>query len=380
MLAMAIALLTFPLALFAQTDSAQKISVAELEQFLLAAKSTDDADVARHLAVMELTERVSLVERTTLEAKCGGKECRNALMVLADQSQFLDPSEEDPAGDAPQLAEQKEIVSRLVAFVGQMGHQMPNLIAMRTTARFDDWPKGLQIGQEVPARSLPLRFQSRSRATITYRNGKEDAAKEVLADGKKKDWHNQGLSTWGLFGSMLTTVIVDASRSTMTWSRWGESGGQRLAVFRFAVPMEKSTYQVQFCCVPAAGGRAATMLDRVSAYHGELAVRPNDGSIVYITQIADLEKGDLSTLLSEALEGNPLSLANMAVEYGPVEIGGKPYVCPVHAVAMSRGRTLLTSKGEMRFGPVRTYLNDMTFTGYHVFRSESRMLTDWKEQ
>jgi hypothetical protein len=68
------------------------------------------------------------------------------------------------------------------------------------------------------------------------------------------------------------------------------------------------------------------------------------------------------------------------MEFGPVEIGGKEYFCPVHAVALSKGKALLTAKHEGRLGPERTYLNDVTLTGYRVFRSESRMLTDWKEQ
>jgi hypothetical protein len=67
------------------------------------------------------------------------------------------------------------------------------------------------------------------------------------------------------------------------------------------------------------------------------------------------------------------------VEYGPAEIGGKIYICPIRAVAFSRARTVLTKNSTSHLGPARNYLDDISFTGYHVFRSESRIITDVAE-
>jgi hypothetical protein len=380
----AIAVLSFSLASVAQSDSAKKISNVGLEQFLGSAKGTPDANVASQLSAMQLTEGIGIARLAGLQAKCPGKQCRNALIALADQSAFLDTSiaqSESPSSDAPAEAAQKEIVSKFLTFVGQMSHQMPNFIATRTTTQFEDWPHGLQIGQKVAGRNIPLQFSGQSLATITYRNGSEDIAHEVT-DKHSRKAPNQGLTTWGLFGPMLSTVMVDASHSTFAWSRWQPNGASRAAVFRFAVPMSKSTYEVRFCCVPM-GGELLVPLDRQPAYHGEIAVNPEDGTIVWITLIADMDQADMTALplMPVTLGGSPLSVANLAVEYGPVEIGGKQYTCPVHAVALSKAQTVISNKTDgLRLGPARTYLNDVTFTGYHVFRSESRMLTDWKEQ
>jgi len=66
------------------------------------------------------------------------------------------------------------------------------------------------------------------------------------------------------------------------------------------------------------------------------------------------------------------------VEYGPVDIGGKTYTCPVRSVSIARGRTVVVLKGyadSLKSGGDSTLLNDVTFENYHVFRSESRIIT-----
>lgn len=371
----------FCISIALQAQTARQVNANELEQFLAGAQHSGDADLAVQLSEMELTERVNSARLSDLEAKCRGTKSVNALIALADESAFLLGSPSEPSGsDPPSDAEQKEIAAKLLAFVLGINHQMPNFIAARTTLRFQDWPKGLQIGQMVPARTIPLEFSSHVEETVTYRNGQEIVSKPKVVQGDRHTVSNQGLSTWGLFGPVLTTILTDASRSTFVWSRWEKDGNNRLAVFRFAVPMEKSTYEVKFCCVPSLGNMV-TPINRVSAYHGEWAVNPSDGAIVHLTLIADLDQGDLSTMMQESLEGRPLSAADLAVEYGPVEIAGKEYTCPIKAVARSQARTLLVHKGKgYELGPLRTYLNDVSFTGYHIFRSESRILTGYTPQ
>jgi hypothetical protein len=373
------AIAIFCIATALQGETTQRKTVAQLEQFLSTAKDTPDADVARELSAIELTERVSLTQAHELDAMCGGNECRNALMAMADRSVFYEaPEGESSAGDAPAESEQREIMAKFLTFVGRLNHEMPNFIATETTARFEDWPQGLQIGEEVAAREIPLQFFGKTSATITYRNEKEVVDPNAVKSRKRQGPHDQGLTTWGLFGPILTTVIADASRSKLEWGRWEHSATGRLAVFRFAVPMSRSTYEVKFCCVPV-GGTLMRPLDRVTAYHGELAVNPQDGTIAHITLIADLDEGDFYTMLQESTEGAPLQTADLAVEYGPAEIGGKIYICPIRAVAFSRARTVLTKNSTSHLGPARTYLDDISFTGYHVFRSESRIITDVAE-
>lgn len=66
------------------------------------------------------------------------------------------------------------------------------------------------------------------------------------------------------------------------------------------------------------------------------------------------------------------------VEYGPVVIGGQTYICPARSVSIFRSRTdRLLHQWNIDFGvygPFETSLNDVTFSQYHLFRSEHRIL------
>jgi hypothetical protein len=69
------------------------------------------------------------------------------------------------------------------------------------------------------------------------------------------------------------------------------------------------------------------------------------------------------------------------VEYGAVDLGGQAYICPIKSVSISRGRSIQTFKNLnpntsfKTFGPYVTLLNDVAFEQYHLFRSDSRILT-----
>jgi len=160
-------------------------------------------------------------------------------------------------------------------------------------------------------------------------------------------------------------VIVDTAHGHLKWGRWEQGAGGAEAVFRYVIPKDSSQfYQVTLCCLTDMEG--SRVFQSITGYHGEIAIDPATGSILRLTVEADLEP-DL-----------PLNRSDVMVEYGPVEIGGKTYICPLHSVSISRGRTLrrLQDWGEAfsTYGPFETMLNDVSFSDYHVFRSESRML------
>jgi hypothetical protein len=70
--------------------------------------------------------------------------------------------------------------------------------------------------------------------------------------------------------------------------------------------------------------------------------------------------------------------SGIMVEYGPVVIGEKTYICPIRSVSISRQRTvkLVEEWGESFgvYGRFETILNDVTFEQYHIFRAQSRIL------
>ena len=176
------------------------------------------------------------------------------------------------------------------------------------------------------------------------------------------------LYTQGTFGPILSMVFTNAAaeHSAITWSNWQQTSEGPRAVFRYTVPQEASDFDVEFCCTAETNG--AISLKQKPAYHGEVAIDPASGAILRLTIQADLNPA-LAT-----------GITDIMVEYGPVMIGDKSYICPVRSVSLTRQRRvhLISEWGENFgvYGRFETILNDVTFGDYHLFRAQSRIITD----
>jgi len=183
------------------------------------------------------------------------------------------------------------------------------------------------------------------------------------AKGKKRKAADGRLLTYGVFGPLLGAV-TDAIASGLTWNRWEQGADEPHAVFVYQIPAEKSRYRVGGCCLPDGDGTSA--FEKNAGYHGEIAIDPLS-AILRLELVADLKSS------------TPLVRSDMMIEYGPAEIGGKTYICPVRSVAISRGKSVipLTEWDESfrTYGPYTTMLNDVAFEQYHMFRAKLRLLT-----
>jgi VWFA-related protein len=369
----------------------RRVTVEQLEQVLRAAHGKLDAVVAGQLYNLELTERLSSPKLLILIAGLHGEKARQALVELADTSAFLDPPRADiPADAPPNPVAQEHMISAAVDYVNNTLSKLPNLFATRTTVRYEETPElpKARISQLKPPDdeqgvlynasgtsyvvpphaeidSQSLHVVANSSATVLYRNDNEvvDSGESKPEKPKTGDRY---LTANGTFGLILGTVIVDAlaEPNELTWNRWERGAGGPLAVFRYAVPVEKSHYQVEYCC--RLDGDGTGNFQKVTGYHGEIGIDPASGAILRLVLEADLK------------QFVPVDRSETMVEYGPVEIGGKTYICPVRSVSVSRQRTVIPStewdESFKTFGPYMTMLNDVAFKDYHMFRAESRVL------
>ena len=355
--------------------AARNITVEQLEQVLAAVHGKADAKVAQQLSGLELTERLSAARLSRWEADLPGPESRQSLVLLADVAAFLDPpAAEIPATPAPDFAAQRRMIALTVDYASKTLHQLPNFFATRDTVRFEDTPQGFRPDtSEIPYQ--PLHPVGRATDTVLYRDGNE-VVDSRAAKGNKNQPATQGLITTGVFGPVLATVLVDAAQGKLAWSHWEQGAAGPLAVFRFAVPREKSHYEVEFCCVTADNG-SYRVFQQFSGYHGEMAVDPANGAILRLTLEADLKPAD------------KIVRSDILVEYGSVEIGGKTYICPVKSVSISdapalgsnafelqryRGGALLEHDSRTAPTHLRAMLNDVVFEQYHLFHANARML------
>jgi len=365
-----IALLLLLAGIALPTFAANRLTVEQLEQLLAAAHGRRDVEIARQLSNLELTERLSSAKLSRWEADLPGPEARRSLVTLADESAFLDlPGAEIPATAAPDFAEQRRMMALTVDYVSKTIHQLPNFFTTRDTIRFEDTPQAHQADTSLIPYE-PLHPMGRTSETVLYRDGHE-VVDSTAGKRKTPEAPTAGLNTLGEFGPILSTVLVDAAQSTLSWSHWEQGAAGPEAVFRYAVPRQKSHYQITFCCVE--GDRGNRVFQQFSGYHGEIVIDPAIGTILRLTLEADLEPSDA------------MAKADILVEYGPVEIGGKTYICPVRSVSISQepAQTSNTSENNnfrgtlIQYAPgtLQTLLNDVAFGQYHLFRADVRVLT-----
>ncbi len=355
------------------------VTVEQLEQQLADANFKPDMKLAQQLSELELTERLSAARLSRLESKLPGPQSRRSLVILADLSAFRNlPSTEIPGNAPPDLAAQRKMMAQTVNYAEKTISKLPNLFATRETTRFENSPQG-HLGGTSLIPYQPLHPVGTSTVSVVYRDGREviDAG---TTKGKKTESTPQGLSTRGVFGPILGTVLVDAAQGKLAWSHWEQGTAGTVAVFRYSIPREKSHYQVDFCCVR--GNNQNGLYQEFSAYHGFLAVDPATGAILRLTLEADLRPSD------------PIFRSDAAVEYGPVEIGGRTYICPTKSVSILVSAPLdrygfVTASNDGSFTDkerqtasetLQVWLNDAVFEKYHVFGADSRLLAGNDEQ
>jgi hypothetical protein len=120
--------------------------------------------------------------------------------------------------------------------------------------------------------------------------------------------------------------------------------------------------------------RGGTVFRAKPEYHGELVIAPETGAVLRLTMESEpgwIVEPDLQPV-------RPVTMTSMMVEYGPVEIGGHKYICPDRAVVVMRSRPVRPlvfwqERFEV-YAPYETLLNDIAYTDYHKFGSESRIL------
>ncbi len=362
--------------------AAKRLTVEQLQEVLTASRNKPDVELAWQIAGLEMAERVSDARLAALAKDLPGDQSRRALRALADQSQFLDPPPDAILSNpTPTPDQQRQIMAQVVTYVTNTIPQLPNFFATRETIHFADAPSIYDVRGNLANHYEPLHAVGESSQGVTYRGGLEVVDEQASQQSNPP----QGLNSWGEFGPVLSTVLLDAAKSKLTWNRWEQGDKAPVAVFSYSVPKSNSHYQVDYCCLQDSEHTHKRNFEKSVGYHGEIVADPASGAILRLALVAELKSGD------------EVSEADILVDYGPVEIGGKTYMCPVRSLALSKAQMSLSTNsfvqmregtlpataaaaalqsGAVKEGPQQTLLNDVTFTDYHIFRSESRMVAD----
>ncbi|RRA49196.1 hypothetical protein [Acidipila sp. EB88] len=337
-------------------QAAESVTVAQLDQRLVADHRLSDDKLSAQLANLTLSERVAPGHLASWQTSSPGPRTRQLLMLLADASAFQPLPASERAAAPFGFTDSAKLLAAAFSYASQASHNLPNLLAVRRTLHyqtpFDALAKQARAAALNASASgflgldvLPQNFTGQSHAAVAYQDGEEVPTDEPSPPG------SSGYTTSGEFGPLLTTVVGDATQGSILLDSWQRSGDADVAVFRYQVPRGKAHYLV---AVQDGDFRRQSY----PGYHGEIAVDARTGSILRIS------------LVTEPLKFTEPSVG-IAVEYGSVILGSRAYIVPLHTVALTRYPVDI---GLGAVIPVQSYLNDVVFTRYHLFRAEARIV------
>jgi len=347
----------------------RRLTVLELEQMLDGASHQSDADLADQLAGLELTERLSSSDLARLLRPLG-KRSKDALTALADESAFLElPTADILAEPAPDAAAQQQILSRTRTYLQAVLPKLPDFYATRTTVEYQQPAPKEDDTWKVPLSDQSLRAAVTVKATLRYRKGHEE--QDVEKQKGSRAARQRSLNLVGVFGPLLDVTFADATSppGKLTWARWERGVAGKVAVFHYELPGPNSIFSVGNCCLKGHRPFLATPPGR-----GEITIDPQTGAILRFTM-----ESEPGWILEPNLHPvQPVLESRTMVEYGPVEIGGTNYICPQRSVLIMRTRPVrqiyFWNEPFEIYSSYETMLDDFSYTDYHKFGTEMRIL------
>lgn len=311
-------------------------------------------ELAPRIAHIELTDRLTPETRHRLIATYHlGPLTRDALQLIADRSALLDPPpDEIPDLPPPALAAQRAMLHQAGAFVFQSLTHLPDFFAVRITTHFDDAP--ILVNGMLLSQSPGLHRVATFRREVTFRDGREVL---TALDQEHIPLWNWGMETQGEFGPEPAIVFLDIGHGKLAFSHWEKGASGNLAVFRYAVPSEASHYEVRTAC------RVSKPADKHPGYHGSIAIDPATGALMRFTLQADSQPGD------------PISGVASVIEYGPIVLGQRTFICPLRSLAFSTQEIACKDeKHRQRLEKPILFLNRTLFTTYHRLGSQTTIV------
>ena len=356
--------------LFAMTLPAyavEQVTVAQLEQKLAAQQppgadkplqALRDDQLAQLVGNFALTERLSDARLERIGQRLlPGRMCKQALQILAYRSAFLDPpTEELPALPPPDAEAQARMIATVRANVLHNLKRLPNFFATRTTLQYSGVPA--DMNRNPLLMRVGLFREGVSTREITFRDG-EEVTDPMKAKPDEPEME-AGLESWGEFGPEPVMILMDAAQSTTAFHHWEKTPTGLVAVFHYSVPRIGSHYEVHYKCP------TNEPFHDNPAYRGSFSIDPATGALMRIT------------LETESQPDDPITHIASIIEYSPMEIGERSYICPVRSLAtmVEESSACAARHHNQKLAQPILMLNQTSFTDYHRLGSTTQILVD----
>ena len=328
--------------------AATQVGVQQLADLISSSRS--DKEIARKIAGIQLTQRLTGETLSALLRQRNGSNVRDELQKLADESALLDPpASEWPNQPPPSLAEQSALLEKVQTYASAHLEKLPNFLCTLVIRRFDD-----EHGRGT------LRLRDTVVSNLTLIGGKESTAIQTV-NGVRYSGQSMkaSLTTQGEFGGLLASLFVADSKPQFVWSHWEIVSGQNVAVFHYSMGKAHSNYKVTYWR-PASMSPAPIPITITTASAGELSIEPTSGAVLRVTEQAVDIPGAF-----------PVRKAGLVVEYGAVLVGGESFLCPIRSVSSLEA---IPNAPAYSMNPTVRSLNAVQFTNYHKFQADSSLL------
>jgi hypothetical protein len=329
------------LLLYCLAAGAQTIDVAQLKSFIETSQKNrlTDAEVARYLKSVKLTDR--LEDRTIKNwlALGIGARTRAALEALRDQSKALaavKPAESPKADPPPSNEEQGRILDEVRGYALNYTQGLPNFLCTQVTHRKVAPTNAPRYDGEPP-------WQTQDTLTIrlSYFEQKEDYHLLMINNSPTTQDYAKlgGASSTGEFGTMMNEIFARHTEARFEWDHWATIRGRLSMAFRYHVDQTHSGWTLDYL-----------RREHITpAYHG----------LVFI----DKERHVVTSVTLQA-ENIPLTFpihkAETTLDYGFADIAGHEFLLPL------RSQTDMSVDGELS-------RNEIEFHLYRKYSAESEI-------
>ena len=301
--------------------SAQTISVDQLIAFvqssakMIQAKTMTDAELAKGLAKVKLTERLD--DRTIEEMQSFGlgQKSLAALHLLREQSAALGAARVMPKPEQAKLApppsseEQAAIITEVREYALNYSKGLPNFICTEVQRRMVAGAPGSRYGGAIG--SDPS-YQTMDTLTIrlSYFEQKEEY-KLILVNNSAATQAYQslgGATSTGEFGTMLRDIFEPHTQARFEWDHWGLLRGKRVMAFKYFVEQSRSQWTID--------------------YERREHITPAYSGLVYVDQ--DTHVVMRVTLVAEGIPpAFPVKQAQTTLDYDYQDISGHGFLLPM---------------------------------------------------
>jgi len=317
--------------------------------------TNDDGRLASRLADLELEERLSTVSLYRLAGRYKlGSRAQMVLQQIAERSALLKlPPSEQMVRSAPDDEAQRAMLNAARDYVfGKLSH-LPDFVATRTTTTFVDASAPLKL---LSPNTAQFRRSDMVQQEITFRDGKEILQPASGALNGKSAEESAAFQSRGEFGTQAAILIMDVQAGSISFDHWEDTLGGIAAVYQYSVARTNSHYEVTDHCE----GEAS--FHDLPGYHGSIAIAPQTGAILRITLEAEADKDD------------PVSHIASVIEYGPVVIANRRYLCPLRSLTFMMQKADGCSQHRRKLQKPINMFNRTIFSNYHRFGSSSTIL------